>query len=125
MEEYKVDSSDLNKKNESIKLGFYYDKVYHKHVDSYGEFGAGNIRDNIMPTFKNALEQYEDENKNNNMLLVGKVQSGKTSNLEMFTALALDNGYNMVVIYGGYDNTLLSQTKDRFAKTFDIPNEID
>ena len=51
MEEYKVDSSDLNKKNESIKLGFYYDKVYHKHLDSYGEFGAGNIRDNIMPTF--------------------------------------------------------------------------
>lgn len=125
MEEYKVDSSDVNKKNESIKLGFYYDKVYHKHVDSYGEFGAGNIRDNIIPTFKNALGQYEDENNNNNMLLVGKVQSGKTSNLEMFTALALDNGYNMVVIYGGYDNTLLSQTKDRFTKTFDIPNYTD
>ena len=125
MEEYKVEHSDSIKKNKSIKQGFYYDKVYHKHVDSYGEFGAGNIRDNIMPTFKNALEQYEDENKNNNMLLVGKVQSGKTSNLEMFTALALDNGYNMVVIYGGYDNTLLSQTKDRFTKTFDIPNYTD
>ena len=120
MEEYKVDSSDLIKKNKSIKLGPYFDKVYKKHVDSYGEFGAENIRDNIIPTFKMALEQYEDEDKNNNMLLVGKVQSGKTSNLEMFTALALDNGYNMVVIYGGYDNTLLSQTKDRFIETFDI-----
>ncbi len=119
MEEYKVDSSELIKKNKSIKLGSYFDKVYEKHVDSYGEFGAENIRDNIIPTFKMALEQYEDEDKNNNMLLVGKVQSGKTSNLEMFTALALDNGYNMVVIYGGYDNTLLSQTKDRFAETFD------
>lgn len=125
MEEYKIEDSGLNQKNKSIKLGFYYDKVYKKHVDSYGEFGAGNIRDNIMPTFKMSLEQYEDESKSNNMLLVGKVQSGKTSNLEMFTALALDNGYNMVVIYGGYDNTLLSQTKDRFTKTFDIPNDID
>lgn len=124
MEEYKIESSDLIK-NKSIKQGFYYDKVYKKHIDSYNEFGAENIRDNVMPTFKMALEQYEDENKNNNMLLVGKVQSGKTSNLELFSALALDNGYNMVVIYGGYDNTLLSQTKDRFTKTFDIPKDID
>lgn len=124
MEEYKVEYSDLDN-NKCIKQGFYFNKVYNKHVESYGEFGAGNIRDNIMPTFEEALEQYEDDNKNNNMLLVGKVQSGKTSNLEMFTALALDNGYNMVVIYGGYDNTLLSQTKDRFTKTFDIPNDID
>lgn len=124
MEEYKVDYSELIK-NKSINQGFYYNKVYNKHVDSYGEFGANNIRDNIMPTFKIALEQYGDKYKNNNMLLVGKVQSGKTSNLEMFTALALDNGFNMVVIYGGYDNTLLSQTKDRFTKTFDIPYDID
>lgn len=124
MEEYKVDPSDLIKRNKFIKQGFYYDKVYKKHVCSYDEIGARNIRDNIMSTFEMALRQYEDEDKNNNILLVGKVQSGKTSNLEMFTALALDNGYNMVVIYGGYDNTLLSQTKDRFTKTFDIPNDI-
>lgn len=120
MEEYKVDSTDLNKKIKFIKLGGYCKKVYGKHVNSYGEFGARNIWDNVKPMFESALEQYEDENKNNNMLLVGKVQSGKTSNLEMFTALALDNGYNMVVIYGGYDNTLLSQTITRFTDTFDI-----
>ena len=123
-EKYKIEDNGFTK-NRIIKQGFYFNKVYEKHVDSYGEFGAGNIRDNIMPTFKNALEQYEDENKNNNMLLVGKVQSGKTSNLEMFTALALDNGYNMVVIYGGYDSSLLTQTKDRFTDTFDIPKDID
>ena len=124
MEEYKVESSGLIKKNINIKQLFYYNKVHEKHIELYDESGAENIRDNITSTFRSALEQYEDENKNNNMLLVGKVQSGKTSNLEMFTALALDNGYNMVVIYGGYDNTLLSQTKDRFAKTFDIPDKI-
>ena len=59
------------------------------------------------------------------MLLVGKVQSGKTSNLELFTALAFDNGFNLVIIYGGYDGTLLSQTTNRFKKTFDIPNDTD
>ena len=119
MEKYKIENGELTK-NKSIKMGFYCEKVYKKHVDSYGEFGAGNIWENIRPTFNMALEQYEDEKKRNNMLLVGKVQSGKTSNLEMFTALALDNGYNMVIIYGGYDNTLLSQTIERFTETFDI-----
>ena len=125
MEEYEIEDNGLTKENKCIKQGPYFNKVHQKHIESYGEFGAGNIRDNIMPTFEKALEQYEDDNKNNNMLLVGKVQSGKTSNLELFTALALDNGYNMVVIYGGYDNTLLTQTKDRFTKTFDIPKDID
>ena len=28
MEEYKIEDSGLNQKNKSIKLGFYYDKVY-------------------------------------------------------------------------------------------------
>lgn len=125
MEEYEFERSDLFKINEGVKQGFYYDKVYMKHVAKFGESGAANIRDNIMSTFEKALEQCKDENKNNNMLLVGKVQSGKTSNLMMFTALAFDNGYNMVVIYGGYTNNLLSQTKERFSKTFDIPNSFD
>lgn len=58
------------------------------------------------------------------MLLVGKVQSGKTSNLELFTALAFDNGYNILVIYGGYDKTLLKQTTDRFKSTFNATGDI-
>lgn len=108
----------------SVIEGNYYDKIHNKHISSYGETGANNIRDNIVTTFTEAMKQLDDPSRNNNMLLVGKVQSGKTSNLELFTALAFDNGYNLVVIYGGYDNTLLNQTDTRFRKTFDIPNEI-
>lgn len=124
MEEYVIEKEERENYAVPINQGCYYKKVHSKHIESYGDFGANNIRDNIMSTFKVALEQYYSE-KNNNMLLVGKVQSGKTSNLELFTALALDNGYNMVIIYGGYDNTLLSQTTNRFKKTFDIPSEMD
>ena len=57
-------------------------------------------------------------------MLVGKVQSGKTSNLELLTALAFDNGYNILVIYGGYDTSLLKQTTERFMDTFDASGEI-
>lgn len=125
MEEYTLVNLETSQVPISIKQGKFYQKVHGKHVGAYGEFGAANIRDNIMSTYNEAMAQIENQGMNNNMLLVGKVQSGKTSNLELFTALAFDNGFNLVVIYGGYDNTLLSQTTTRFKKTFDIPNETD
>ena len=107
----------------TVTQGKYFNSVHKKHIESYGEYGASNIRDNITSTFREAMIQLNTPSKSNNMLLVGKVQSGKTSNLELFTALAFDNGFNLVVIYGGYDGTLLSQTTNRFRKTFDIPND--
>ncbi len=121
MEQYEY--SNLINDRYSVKQGKYYNMVHQKHENTYGMQGADNIRDNIVSTFAEAMKQVNNSEKNNNMLLVGKVQSGKTSNLELFTALALDNGYNCVVIYGGYDSILLNQTLDRFKKTFDVPNE--
>ena len=73
MEEYKVENSEVIKTQRMIKQDRYYKKVYNKHVDSYGDYGADNIRDNIMSTFGEALDQYDDDNFNNNMLLVGNV----------------------------------------------------
>lgn len=124
MEEYTV-VSEIDERIPTIAFGSYYNKVHSKHIAAYGDFGANNIRDNIKRTFIESLMQYDNPQLNNNILLVGKVQSGKTSNLELYTALALDNGFNLVVIYGGYDNTLLAQTKSRFQKTFDIAEEVD
>lgn len=125
MEQYKMDDGMATLSSFTVKQGKYYTKIHDKHIESYGEYGAANIRDNITNTFREAMNQLNTPNKSNNMLLVGKVQSGKTSNLELFTALAFDNGFNLVVIYGGYDNTLLSQTTNRFKKIFDIPNDTD
>ena len=122
MEAYRILSN--GESTPTVNQGNYFDQIHKKHIKSYGDYGAANIRDNIVTTFCEAIKQYQNPASNNNMLLVGKVQSGKTSNLELFTALAFDNGYNMVVIYGGYDNTLLGQTTNRFRKTFDIPVDI-
>lgn len=105
----------------TVNYGKYTKLVHDKQIRSYGEDSANNILDNIKNKFINSLIQLNNPNKNNNILFVGKVQSGKTSSLEMFTALAFDNGYQMSIIYGGYDNSLLSQTRKRFSKTFDVP----
>lgn len=101
MEQYKIEDKITTSSIFTVKQGKYYNKIHNKHIESYSEYGASNIRDNITNTFREAMIQLNDSNRSNNMLLVGKVQSGKTSNLELFTALAFDNGFNLVVIYGG------------------------
>lgn len=107
-----------------LKLGKYFKLVHKKHIDAYTQDGADNIVENIVETYKQIHTQLESPHKNNNVLLVGKVQSGKTSNLELLTALAFDNGYNILVIYGGYDTSLLRQTTERFKKTFDVTGDV-
>ena len=71
------------------------------------------LEENAKEIFEKILT-IEKTNDDRNILLVGKVQSGKTSNMQMALALAFDNGYNMMIMYAGYDNTLVDQAIDRF-----------
>ena len=109
--------------NDQMSLGYYSKAIHRKHVAAYGDLGATNIQQNIVETYQK-IQKKLVSTENKNILLVGKVQSGKTSNLELLTALAFDNGYNVLVIYGGYDTSLLKQTTDRFRKTFDAIGDI-
>lgn len=52
-------------------------------------------------------------------IVIGKVQSGKTSNFIALTALAFDNKYNIAVILGGNKNNLLNQNANRIKKYFE------
>lgn len=109
--------------NISLNFSKFVDLVYKRHLKDYGETGATNIKKRATEIFKKCLLQLSDNSKNNNVLLVGKVQSGKTSNLEMLTAIGFDNDFRCVIIYGGYDKKLLAQTRNRFKKTFSVQDE--
>lgn len=114
MEQYKIEySSPL-----PFTEGRFFELIHKKHIDAYTLKGANNIVQNVRSTYSRLLRQLTTES-NHNSLLVGKVQSGKTSNLELLTALAFDNGYNLLIIYGGYDTELLRQCTERFGATFD------
>jgi len=102
----------------TIKQGQYCKVVRAKHESSYGVKGADNIQTNSLRIYVSLMHQLITS-RNHNSLLVGKVQSGKTSNLELLTALAFDNGFNFLVILGGYDKDLVKQTTDRYGETFD------
>lgn len=113
-EQYKI----TNISSPTVVQGKFFELIHNKHIDSYGKDGADNIVKNVRSTYFSLLKQLTTQD-NHNSLLVGKVQSGKTSNLELLTALAFDNGYNMLVILGGYDTDLLRQSTERFGQTFD------
>ena len=117
MEQYII---NRDKWASSIVEGKYFYRIHQKHVEAYGEKGANNIVQNVRATYYKLMQQlYTDQDENHNSLLVGKVQSGKTSNLELLTALAFDNGYNFLIIFGGYDKELLRQSTERFGSTFE------
>lgn len=120
MEKYLIEN-DIN--NIEIKRGKFFSILNEANIKEYGENAANNICNNVEPIFQSALKLENINNVKRNMLLVGKVQSGKTSNLELFTAISFDNGFNLVIIYGGYDSKLLSQTIKRFKKDFNIPDK--
>ena len=99
MEQYTI-----NKPNSSSSIieGMYFMRIHQRHVESYGKTGANNIVQNVRATYIKLMQQlYANPSGNHNSLLVGKVQSGKTSNLELLSALAFDNGYNFLLILGG------------------------
>lgn len=117
MEQYTINRSY---EAPSIVEGKFFRKIHQKHIESYGEKGANNIVQNVRATYCKLMKQLTSNPEgNHNSLLVGKVQSGKTSNLELLTALAFDNGYNLLLIFGGYDTELLRQSTERFGGTFE------
>lgn len=78
------------------------------------ELRVQKIVDNAREIF-GKIRLLEANRDPRNLLLVGKVQSGKTSNMEMTMALAFDNGYDAIILFGGYDTTLLYQALSRFS----------
>ena len=53
-------------------------------------------------------------------LVIGYVQSGKTMSFEMLTALACDNGFQMVIVVAGTSNTLLEQSTGRLCRDLQL-----
>ncbi|HAM63149.1 MAG: hypothetical protein A2Y20_04910 [Firmicutes bacterium GWF2_51_9] len=100
-------------------VGFYSRKVIKLYSDKYSEKESQRLFENALEV----LRVFVEDNEIRNILAIGKIQSGKTANLEMLCALAFDNDVKIIVIFGGYDNSLLDQTNIRFAETFGIKED--
>jgi hypothetical protein len=64
-----------------------------------------------------------NELRSNAGLVLGYVQSGKTSSFQAVAALAKDNKYRAVIVIGGVSTLLLRQTKERFYQDLDLTHD--
>ena len=73
---------------------------------------TNEILDNLYdPT----IEGYEISKKG---LVVGQVQSGKTSNFTGLVCKAVDSGFNVIIVFAGILDDLRTQTQSRLEKCF-------
>ena len=56
-------------------------------------------------------------------IVIGKVQSGKTSNFISVLALAFDNGYDIAIVLGGNTLDLMKQNASRVTSAFNVDSE--
>ena len=78
--------------------------------------GAANLREETMHILQHCNPHNATSNPETTHLVVGYVQSGKTMSFTGLTALALDNGYRVVIYLAGTKTNLLNQTADRLEK---------
>lgn len=78
--------------------------------------GAATLREETFHILSHCNPHNATNNPETTHLVVGYVQSGKTMSFTGLTALALDNGYRMVVYLAGTKTNLLDQTSQRLEK---------
>ena len=106
--------SHFNAFVESQKQGPKEDGSYkYKGITSQG---AANLREETMHILSHCNPHDAVNRAEATHLVVGYVQSGKTMSFTGVTALALDNGYRVVVYLAGSKNNLLNQTAKRLEK---------
>lgn len=83
--------------------------------------------DTIFANAARILCQCPNPKSNSNIeetgIVIGKVQSGKTSNFISVLALAFDNGYNIAAVLGGNTLQLLKQNATRIKSSFNVDAE--
>ena len=98
--------------------GKYRKLVYEELLKDMEETNVNNIFKNA----NNILRKCPNPNYSNvgdkTGIVIGKVQSGKTSNFISLIALAFDNKYDIAVVLGGNKNNLVDQNAERIEEYF-------
>ncbi|MGL5268501.1 MAG: Z1 domain-containing protein [Spiroplasma sp.] len=111
-----LDDEEMVNINTSKKYLDSFKEVYLKKIDS----------DDLEQVISNAISIFSkciNKKKvlvNKTGLLLGKVQSGKTSNFLGLVALGFDNNIDVVILIGGKDSKLLAQNNKRLIEVFSL-----
>lgn len=106
--------------------GFYSDNIK-KYLNETGipEEGISTIFSNAAKTLSYCPNPNTIVHEQETGIVIGKVQSGKTSNFISLISLAFDNKYDIAIVLGGTKKPLLQQNSDRIKEYFSsIKNEV-
>ena len=124
---YSVKSPDSQANNtfgEIITDGYFASSVAKEMMRSDDSM-TDDIVNNVFANASSILNECPNPNGTEEFkktgIVIGKVQSGKTSNFIALLALAFDNGYNIGVVIGGNTTELLTQNVNRIKSSFNVP----
>lgn len=99
--------------------GKYHQLVFDKLVAEMSEDNAKEIFKNANKILRKCPNPNCAINNSNTGIVIGKVQSGKTSNFISLIALSFDNNYQIAVVLGGNKKNLVSQNAERIEEYMD------
>ena len=113
-------SSENFLRKKTIKWDFWERYIdYLKKVEKYQPgiiHQLDKLTDEILDNLFDPNESYTNFSKKG--LVVGQVQSGKTSNFIGLTCKAVDAGFNVIIVFAGMLDDLRTQTQSRLEKCF-------
>lgn len=90
-----------------------------KMRERIGHAEAERIARDSLEVLGHCVNPNEDA-RQNAVLVIGQVQSGKTMSFTTLIAAARDNGFGLVVLLAGTKNNLRSQSEDRLTRDLDM-----
>ena len=95
-------------------------EIYNKVMILDGEFFSVKSKDYNEKTLNCVIEIVKklDEIDDKPLMMLGKIQSGKTRSFIGVISLAFDNGYDLAVVLTKNSNALAKQTTARMKKEF-------
>lgn len=100
------------------------DGTYSEHIKNYllttgiPDDGVSTIFSNAAKTLSYCPNPHNGAIQQETGIVIGKVQSGKTSNFISLISLAFDNSYDITIVLGGTKKPLLKQNTDRIKEYF-------
>ena len=103
-------SNTRSKNKNNVKVGKTFESFLHYLKDNkkFADNEVSNIRNETV----GHLENCDFSEKGSVGLLIGKIQSGKTTSFTAMTALARDNDIPVVIVLGGISNVLVRQAAE-------------
>ena len=109
----------------SIKVDGYFKKKSEEQMlnDEMPQEAIDSIFANGARILSHCPNPDEDKEVSETGIVIGKVQSGKTSNFISTLALAFDNDYDIAIVLGGNTLDLLKQNAKRIQASFKVDPE--